>query len=494
MSSIYLKKSEKPFLKYPGREDYFSPNVKYPEYQWGESLSDKENIVYDLIREVFFMAGYDRENYGLSKWNPLGEFIKKGDTVLIKPNWVENKNKNEQVHDNLACLVTNPSVVRAIIDYVLIALQGTGKIVVGDAPMQGCDLEDLFHIAGYDRLFRFYEEQGIKIEVQDFRKYSKKSIANGVLSSPVLTPNSSGSLEVDLGGCSMHAEKDANHPVYKVTDYTKEMTASYHSDGKHIYEVNKTPLQADVIINVPKPKTHRLAGMTAAVKNFVGITYEKASLPHRIEGDKEHGGDAYLKKSFWKEKKHYFDEKRTRYSMEGKYSKSKINDIFMKACYVIGAAASRDKYRIGSWYGNDTIWRTSVDLNYILLYADKNGKIQEKQQRSVLTIGDMLICGQKDGPVSPVPKTLGMVMMSDNPLLFDWCMCEIMNFDHNKMAIFNHKMTYKRFGYFSKEEFLEEKLRYKAHEKMKTVKIADFSSEKEWAFEPHTCWKGNIEK
>lgn len=56
-----------------------------------------------------------------------------------------------------------------------------------------------------------------------------------------------------------------------------------------------------MVINIPKPKTHRLAGITGAMKNFVGITYEKASLPHRAIGDKESGtGDAYDKKSILK--------------------------------------------------------------------------------------------------------------------------------------------------------------------------------------------------
>jgi uncharacterized protein (DUF362 family) len=430
----------------------------------------------------------------MPEWNPLKEVIHPGDVVLLKPNWVDHKNKNESVNDNLACLVTNPSVIRVILDYVVLALGETGKIVVGDAPMQGSDLDLMLKTVGYNELFAFYEQQNKKIEVQDFRKYHKVGKASGVLSSPIMTENSSGSITVDLGHVSMHAEKDEEHPVYKVTDYTQEMTADYHSNGKHIYEINKTPFMADVIINVPKPKTHRLAGMTAAIKNFVGITYEKACLPHRIEGDKEHGGDAYMKRSFWKERMHDFDEKRTKNSIAGNYGVSKANDLLMKACYVVGAVSSGDKYRIGSWYGNDTIWRTSVDLNYILLHADKQGIIQEEQQRTILTIADMFVCGQKDGPVSPIPKKLGMVMMSDNPLLFDYVMCEVMQFSHDKLPLFQNNQTYNRFGYGSREQLEEEMLYQKLGDKENFVQVKDFVGKKEWGFEPHSCWKGHVEK
>ena len=495
MSFVCLVDGKKPFHEYPGSDKSFSPDTCYPEYPFGQKeISNKENIVYEQMRELFHAAGYDKTNYGTAKWNPFGDFIEPGNTVLIKPNWVENKNKNPDVNDNLACLVTNPSVIRVIIDYVYIALKGNGRVIIGDAPMQGCDLENLFQIVDYPKLFNFYNGKGIEIEIQDFRKYSTKGITNGVLSSPIMTKNSAGSIMVDLGVKSCHAEKDDMHPAYKVTDYTQEMTADYHSKGHHCYEVNRTPIMADVIINVPKCKTHRLAGMTAAMKNFVGITYEKACLPHRIEGDKKHGGDAYLKPSWWKERMRYFDERRTYYSIAGKYRLSRWNDLCMKGCYVMGVLCGADKYRIGSWYGNDTIWRTAVDLNYILLYADKDGRIRDTVQRKIITIGDMFICGQKDGPVAPLPKKLGLVMISDNNLLFDWTMCNIMGFDFHKLPMLANDITYTKMGYASELELMKENIRLVRDGSCMDGCVGDFEPDKTWAFEAHTCWKGHVEK
>ena len=492
MNNVYLVDHEDK-IKDPSADDFFSPDEFFPEYPGDKrSISRQRNDVYRMVRECLRLSKYDGRNYGSSKWNPLGEIIKPGDTVLIKPNWVENKNKNKDVNDNLECLVTHPSVVRAVCDYVVIALKGKGEIIIADAPMQGCDLQDMFEIVGYNKLFEYLKGYHVNIRIVDMRRYSRVAKTRGVFSPLIMNDDeeNSHSKLVKLDGHSLHSEKDNQNVKYKVTDYLETDTMKYHHGHEHNYEIHALPLEADVIINIPKPKTHRLAGMTAAVKNFVGITYEKASLPHRIEGAKECGGDAYMKKSFWKEKMHLFDEKRTNASIENKLFSAFWNDIFMKICYVIGSGISGDAYRIGSWYGNDTIWRTAIDLNYILLHADKEGNIVDDIQRKIVTIGDMIVCGQGEGPVGPTPKHLNMIMMTDNTLVFDRVMCEIMGFDKAKLPMFNSLKAHKNMGYDSIEQ-LEKNIVY-CQEGETT--ILDFTAKKEWSFEPHSCWKGHIER
>ncbi len=480
-------------MSYPSKENYFSPSITYPEYIWKQELCNTSNKVYDLLRKCFYASGYDQNNYGRPEWNPLGHIIKPGHTVLVKPNWVEDKNKNKNLEDPFSCLVTHPSVLRAIIDYIVIALHGEGKIIVGDAPMQGCDLPRLLMLTGYMDLFAFYRNHGIEIEIADLRKYHVSGKYNGVLTKPEYTKNTLGSCRVALGQQSMHSEKDANNPKYKVSDYKCKDTREYHHKNCHDYQINQIALNADVIVNVPKPKTHRLAGMTAASKNFVGTIYEKACLPHRMEGDKAHGGDAYQKKSIWKEWMSRFDEKRTAFAIEGKYIRSKWNDIIMKSCYTIGTFTSHDKYRIGSWYGNDTIWRTVADINYCLLYADKQGNICNKPQRTILSIGDMVICGEKEGPVGPSPKPLGMIMMADNVLLFDRVMYEIMGFSTHCFPLFCNPRALEMLGYQSLEALEQEKICILENEMSKKC-IAEFKGRDNWKFEAHSCWKGHIEK
>ena len=57
----------------------------------------------------------------------------------------------------------------------------------------------------------------------------------------------------------------------RVTNYNLNLMKEHYNPKKNEYLIPNTILEADVIINLPKPKTHRKAGITGAMKNFVGI-------------------------------------------------------------------------------------------------------------------------------------------------------------------------------------------------------------------------------
>ena len=113
------------------------------------------------------------------------------------------------------------------------------------------------------------------------------------------------------------------------------------------------------------------------------------------------------------------------------------------AFLVAGRKLAKDTYYIGSWYGNDTIWRTVVDLNYIVKYADQQGHLQDTPQRKLLHLGDMIIAGERNGPVSPEPKKLGVILVSEDAAAFDMIVCKIMGFDPKKIPLIHaiHKMN-----------------------------------------------------
>lgn len=471
---------------YPLLESAYHPSVLYPEYPWNSNeISFAKNDVYNMLRNIFIRQQMDKDNLGTKKWNPLGEYIRPGQTVLLKPNWVSHKNKLVHSDDSLICLVTHPSLVRVIVDYVVIALKGKGKIILGDAPMQGTDLDKLLELSGYNQLFSFFKKKNITIDICDFRKY-KCVYKNGIISGLNLTDSFYKSTLVSLGKKSVHSENDKKDFLYKVSDYDYHLTQKYHSSGVHTYEVNEAVLLADVLINIPKPKTHRLAGITGAMKNIVGIAYEKASLPHRALGDRETGkGDAYYKKNIFKMYMEHFDNKQTIYSTNGSWIYAKFFDILKKAFYIGGALLSGDKYRIGSWYGNDTIWRTVIDLDYIVNYADQKGVICDEPQRRILNIGDMIVCGEKEGPIGPSPKYLGMIMISEDMFLFDYTLSRIMGFNPYKIPslayiLKNHKD-------------LVESIVLSNDPNISNKVVSNLIFPEEMKFEPHSCWKGHIE-
>lgn len=420
---------------YPKKEA-FRPSKHYPEYLFGESaISNHENPVYDMVREGFYLLGYDAENYGTSKWNPLKHLIKSGDTVLLKPNFVIDTNTK----GGLECLVTQPSVIAAVMDYVLIALQNKGKIILGDAPIQECKFDKLMEESGINHLLSFYQShvsKSVEIKLSDFRAV-KSEIKDGIYH---YSNNTVTCKTVDLGTDSEFSQYSKEKlENLRITNYDPQILKEHHSLEKHEYCINAEVLSADVIINMPKPKTHRKAGVTIALKNMVGINARKEYLPHHTNGSVSESGDEYLHPNVWKKAKDKLLDKKNHYTQTTEeFAKAKFIGYVIRGCSLMQKITQRDKFYEGSWYGNDTISRTLIDLNKILFYADKNGILQQSQQRKYLIVADMIVSGEKEGPIEPSPKNVGMIAMGENPVCFDETIATIMGAKIEEISTFRH--------------------------------------------------------
>lgn len=49
----------------------------------------------------------------------------------------------------------------------------------------------------------------------------------------------------------------------------------------------------------------------------------------------------------------------------------------------------------------------------------KEGKLNTERQRIEFNIGDMTVSGEKEGPLMPSPKRMGILIMGVNPVAFD---------------------------------------------------------------------------
>lgn len=481
-SNVYLQVNDG--ANYPS--GVFSPSVLYPEYQYGEScISSENNDVYGMVRDCLAGYGLDAEHFGTPVWNPLGKYISPGNTVLVKPNWVMHFNGSGNYPDAMNCLVTHPSCLRAICDYCLIALKGTGKIIIGDAPMQDCDLPVLLEKAKFNEILSFYREHGENVEFMDFRKYQSIFNANKVITGKIFQDGEE--VKVDLSGLSMHERRNGKR-VYQVDNYDRGETADYQAEGKHIYSVNKQVLESDVIINFCKPKSHRLAGFTAAMKNMVGIIYHKASLPHRVEGSIDEGGDAYRYTSKLK--------KTIDYVLDRKILHEDAHNIFMATVdrYIYGALlltarkVCRDPYIKGIWYGNDTIWRTACDLNYIEQYADREGRIRDSMQRRILNFADMIIAGERNGPCQPRPKKLGIIAVSEDAAAMDMVICRIMGFPPEKIPLINALLKGEADYLFGERNVMISSNLYDEPVELDGVEFPE-----SWHFAPHDTWRSILD-
>ena len=428
MSKVYIEHRN---VKYPSSAFNFAPSEKYPEYRW-DDISNEPNEVYDMVRECLRGYGFDSNRFGKVDWNPLGDIIHEGDIVVIKPNWVQDRNENRK--GGIDCLVTNASIIRAMIDYVYIALNDTGRIIVGDSPVPACDFEKLMHNAKYNSIWDSCRKRGIEIDIADFRE----DIVTGFANKVKLTDGQSEKI-IDLGKYSLFSEVGYKSGRFRngVIDATK-MNNYYHTlDGHHKYGVNKLVLQSDVIINLPKPKTHRKAGYTAALKNYIGICSRKSSIPHNVMGNVREGGDTYYGPKIVFETEQRMRDVQNRLQAENRHILGTMVKCLRTPFWLFRRVTHRYFFGTGNWYQNDTIWRSILDLNRIMIYVDKDGRLCDTPQRRFFSMGDMVTAGHRNGPMAPTPIDIGVILCSEDPVAFDRAVINLMGLNYARLPVLN---------------------------------------------------------
>jgi len=207
---------------YPAEAPY-SPQSLYAEYPFVH-LSQSENLLYPAIRKIFLSLGYDKENFGHKKWNPLGKFVEPGQKVVIKPNWVLHENMGTGSSD---CMITHPALIRVVVDYVVIALRGEGTIIVGDAPIQSADFSTIVQKGNLKSIKTLVEDNtAISFIGHDWRDAGKF-------------------VSVNLRHNSFLDPIADDYLKFRVTNYDKSKMLNYHNDHDHIYVIHKSILTAD---------------------------------------------------------------------------------------------------------------------------------------------------------------------------------------------------------------------------------------------------------
>jgi hypothetical protein len=191
-------------------------------------------------------------------------------------------------------------------------------------------------------------------------------------------------------------------------------------------------MNADVLINVPKLKTHKKVGLTVALKNLVGTTPRTNWLPRHTEGTPAEGGDQ-------------FAESTTKRAIEGALMRTAKRILFgrhflsklfvpLKKLGRLVFGDTKEVVRSGNWHGNNTAWRMILDLHKCFFYFDGSGRRRQKPLR-YLTVVDGLIGGDGDGPMSCDPVASGVVMAGTHPLAVDCVAAQLMGFNWRKTRL-----------------------------------------------------------
>ena len=414
-----------PNIAYPVGENYFSSRL-YQEYPF-KHLPLGTNRIYELVRRCLMDAGADSEHYDMPDWNPLGQWIKKGDRVFILPNLVAHRRSGESTEALLA-KCTHASIVSALLDYIFIATGSLNHVALGSAPIQSCDYERVARDTGMTQIAQFYREVAYAdIGPHDLRCVTSRWTRWGTLLERREQKTEEAVL-IDLGEQSLLEElfHKPNSPVrVRVGDYDPRETMFYHGRGRHNYVVNKRVLDANVIISVPKLKTHQKVGITCALKGTVGAIARKECLAHHRKGGPEENVDEYPRTNFLRKLASDLADR----------ADSTDKDILGNSLRFMAKALGR-ALRVGpsgimggGWHGNDTAWRMALDIARILRYARADGTLSNTPVRHHLAMVDGIIAGEGEGPLTPRPRKTGVILFSPDICAVDAACALIMGYD-----------------------------------------------------------------
>lgn len=414
MEPVLVRRKDAAYPRAP-----FHPPRLFPEAsRLGLTETDPGNAVYEMVRRSFELLDLDRAHRGTRDWNPLADVVARGSRVVIKPNFVQHYDHE----GSFVQLVTHPSVLRPILDYLLLAQGTLENVAILDAPEIDCRLDETLRRLGFGEMTAFYESLGQRVEVIDIRTERAEYHGGAAIVDRIALPGDPrGFVTLDLGTRSEIVPIVGRAPFYGA-DYDRRHTNEHHTRTRNVYVVSRTFLEADLIVSVPKLKTHKKAGLTAAMKNLVGVNGDKNLLPHYTIGDALAGGCEYssassssMQEMLRRADRWYRDRILARRSpLGGKlYNRlAQLREEVLPLCDPGG----RSK---GDWWGNDVVWRMILDLNKLLHYATPAGTITDRPQRRQLAIVDAIVAGEGDGPHLATPRALGAIVAGFDPVAVD---------------------------------------------------------------------------
>ena len=475
-----------PSMTYP-RVSPFNALRAFPEFPRAERSQD-DNQVYQAVREFFLRMGYDAAHHGREDWNPLGWLVKPGETVFIKPNFIsEGATEDKRSWEHV---ITHGSVIRTIVDYVHKALNGKGRIVIGDSPQTDSDFEAILQKSGLLAIQESYRRrEGFKIEILDLRN-ERWIEFRGVHSHTVKLPGDpAGTCKFSLAQESYFAEVEHLGRKYYGAFYDVEETNRHHQMGKHEYLICRSPIESDVFISIPKLKTHKKVGLTVNLKGLVGINGNKNWLPHYALGSPESTGDQFNMLSTKRKFENMLILRAKKLLMRDNRLMRLVAGHLKKSAYRVFGATDT-VIRSGNWYGNDTCWRMCLDLNKILLYGNPDGTLRPNDKKRYFSLVDGIVAMEGNGPVSGSPRTLGLLVGGSDALSVDMVCAKLMGFDYTQIKLLSR--AYDK-AHHPLNQCEPEEIVVTSNHSGFDGRLNEISKSQCFNFEPHFGWKGHIE-
>jgi uncharacterized protein (DUF362 family) len=428
---------------YGGLEAPWHPGFEPPELagRLGQTLPSADNGVFDAVRSALIALGLDADRAGSPEWNPLGGLVAAGGTVVLKPNFIRHWNPRSEFDTDASVesVITHGAIVRVMAEYAFLATGQEGRVIVAEAAQQDCDFDEIRRISGLDAMVAHFREViGRELEIVDLRREAVVFESGVIVSRRSLAGDPLGYRAVDLERRSFFEGSGIDPSRMRGADYDPTPTADHHSNGRNAYLLSETVLSCDLIVNLPKLKTHKKTGVTLALKNMVGINGDKNWLPHHCAGAVSQGGDEFPGGAL-------IDRARSRLTEWGRalLGRNMGKGVIQAYRRAESRARGDDFIRAGNWHGNRTTWRMCADLNRCVYYSDIEGLHPEAEQpvRRVLTVLDGIVAGDTNGPLAPRDVPLGVILASLDPVALDLAAVRLMGFEASRIPKIQRAMT-----------------------------------------------------
>jgi uncharacterized protein (DUF362 family) len=475
---------------YAGLEAPYDPGTAFPELAplGVDAPGARPNHVYAAVRAALRGLDLDAARFGTPEWNPLGALVQRGARIVLKPNFIRHWNPLPDA--SVASVITHGSVLRAVADYAFLAAGPEGSVAIAEAPQHDCDWDEIRRIVGLDALQAFYAGRGRTLECIDLRRETVRYRDGVIVDRRPLPGDPLGYRLVDLGRRSSFEDSGLDPRAFRGADYDPGPTAEHHMDGRNEYLLSETVLCADLVVNLPKLKTHKKTGVTLALKNLVGINGDKNLLPHHCVGPVDRGGDEFPGSSAIDRARSFATEVARALLKRG------IGTRLVRAVRRVENAARGDAFiRSGNWHGNRTTWRMCVDLNRCLYYSDAKGAHFDASApvRTVLTVIDGVIAGEGEGPLAPRDVPLGVILAATDPVALDLVAVRMMGFHERHLPKLHEPMRAGHLRVTEVREAADVVPVEVSGEDFTTVvrRLEELAPER--SFEPHPGWVGHIE-
>lgn len=423
---------------------------------------------------------------GLDGVRPLEGLVKPGDCVVLKPNLIREGHAIRA--DEWEQVITHGSVIRMMAELAAEALQGQGRIVIADGPQTDSDFEEICARACLQETKKSIEHLGVRCDVIDLRRDRWFQKGDVIYKRVSLPGDPAGYTTVDLGDASEFSSYTLSGRFYGA-DYDSAETARYHDGTHHTYVLCRTILDADVLINLPKLKTHKKTGVTISLKNMVGINGYRNCLPHFTLGTTDEGGDEFPFEDL-SSKVQSRAIVRFKQALVASGKEGGAVARFVKRVGRMVFGDTNDVVRSGNWYGNDTIWRMVIDLNKALFYFNGRGERRQKPLR-YMTVVDGILAGEGNGPMAPEVVPAGLIIAGFNPVAVDSACALLMGFDDTKIPLLSGGWSAEKYPLIS---FPREAVCCTSNVEEWNGGLEDLNKAAHLAMKPHFGWCGHIER